>query len=78
MVCGAGMDRAVPKMFVFKGRGVTLSPTIFHSVPSLMITCGPRWLLAMIAGVIKPKVALKGSGGNSTRPVTCPGSDPRR
>ena len=66
------MEVAVPKTSVFKVRGTTESPTIIHSVPFDMTTCGPRWLKATRDGVSKANEALKGIGGNRTFPVTAP------
>jgi len=57
---------------VFRVRGTTVEPTIVHSVPSDMITCGPRWLEATTDGVSKANEALKGIGGNALFPVTAP------
>src|ERR1035438_330455 len=73
MVCGAGMERTVPKMLVSRTRGVTLFPTIFQTVPSLIMTWGSCRLLARSAGVIRLKVAVYGGGISRFLKLRTPG-----
>src|ERR1039458_3745473 len=66
------MATTVPKTSVLRVRGTTVAPTIIHSVPFDISTCGPRWLEAITEGVSNANEALKGIGGNRTFPVTAP------
>src|SRR3954471_2735789 len=70
MLCGPGIDRTAPNTVVLSTRGCTVLPTTFHSVPSDINTCGPRFVVAMICGESTARDALNQRGGYATLPLT--------
>src|SRR3954453_3368059 len=72
ILCGPGIDRTAPKTVVLSTRGCDVLPTTFHSVPSDISTCGPRFVVATICGESTARDALNQSGGFVSLPLTTP------